>query len=104
MSETGVIRVDSWKVVCQECRETHENGNDWPVFADRWSAEDEARDFDWAIRGELVICPNCVERRPVCLDHDEKCTRRDVSEADDGRLYCPDHLAQGMDAPTGAAS
>lgn len=95
---TGIVRVDSWKVVCNECRQDFESDNDWTIFADRWYAEDCARDHDWLIRDGLVLCVSCWEKAPYCRDEDGKCLRRDLSEADDGWLYCPEHIEQGMDA------
>ena len=99
----GLVRVDSWKVVCQECREEFENGIGWTIYADAGYAADEAADCDWLVRTGLVLCLSCWEKNPYCRDEDNDCIRRDVSEADDGWLYCPDHIGQGMDTLTQTA-
>lgn len=94
----GIVRVDSWKVVCHDCGREGEFG-DWTIFGDRWYAIDAAYDADWAVQGDgaLVLCADCGHRK-VCKDENRACTRRDLAEADDGWMYCPDHIAQGMDA------
>lgn len=99
MSGAGLVRVVSWKVVCQECRDEFEDGNGWTLFADHGHAQDSAVDHDWLVRDGLTLCVSCWEKNPYCRDEDDGCVRRDVSGADDGWLYCPDHIEQGMDAP-----
>jgi hypothetical protein len=96
---TGVVRVDSWKIVCQECRDQYEDYNGWSIFGEQWHAIESAEDNDWTVRDGLVLCGSCGHRK-VCMDEDRACTRRDLSEADDGWMYCPDHIEQGMDAPS----
>jgi hypothetical protein len=93
----SVKRVDSWMLLCDGCGTEFENGNGWSIFADRWYAEDDARDNEWLVRDGLTLCVPCREKTTYCRDEDNKCLRRDVSEADDGWLYCPDHIEQGMD-------
>lgn len=94
--ETGLVRVDSWKLVCQDCCDEFENGEGWSVFAAPAYAVDDALDSDWVVREGLVLCSAC-RYRAVCMDEDDKCTRRDLTEAEDGWMYCPDHISQGMD-------
>lgn len=96
----GLVRVDSWKVVCYECRDEYEDWNGWTIFGDHGHAWESASESDWLMREGLVLCPSCWQKKPYCRDEDEKCLRRDVSEADDGWLYCPDHIEQGMDETT----
>lgn len=96
---TGLVRVDSWKVVCDECRDEFESGDGWTIFGDAGYATESAQGADWLVRKGLTLCTLCWEKNPYCRDEDDECLRRDVSEADDGWLYCPEHIAQGMDAP-----
>lgn len=94
----GLVRVDSWKVVCQECRDEFEDSNGWTLYADQGYAQESAEDADWTVREGLVLCSSCGHRK-VCMDEDRGCVRRDLTEADDGWMYCPDHIEQGMDTP-----
>lgn len=94
---TGLVRIDSWKIVCQECYDGFENHMGWSIFADHGYAEEQAQDSDWLVRNGLTLCPSCWEKRPCCRDENNECVRRDVTEADDGWLYCPEHIEQGMD-------
>ena len=105
--KTGLVRVDSWKVVCDECRKEYEDWNGWTIYGEEWHAIESATDSDWIVRDGLVLCSECGHRK-VCMDEDNKCVRRDLTEADDGWLYCPEHIEQGMDEvstpPTQAAT
>lgn len=94
---TGLVRIDSWKIVCQECYDGFENHMGWSIFADHGYAEEQAQDSDWLVRNGLTLCPSCWKKRPYCRDENNECVRRDVTEADDGWLYCPEHIEQGMD-------
>lgn len=91
---SGIVRVDSYKLVCQECFEEYEDWNGWTIFGDAGHAQESAVEGDWVVRPGLVLCSSCGHRK-VCMDEDWKCVRRDgLTEADDGWLYCPEHLEQ----------
>lgn len=84
-------------VVCQECRSHYEDWNGFSVWVDQSGAADAAIDAEWTVRDGLVLCDDCGHRK-VCRDEDNTCVRRDLAAADDGWMYCPDHIEQGMDA------
>lgn len=88
--------IEMYHVVCDHdgC-EGHPRGDSY-AFADLGAALDDAVDGDWCIRDGLHLCPE-HGYRTVCMGDDEGCPRRDVSEADDGWVYCPAHLHEGMD-------
>lgn len=101
---TGLVRVDSWKVVCQECHAEFEDGNGWTIFGDHGHAMESASEGDWLVRADLTLCSMCSSAKPYCRDENNECVRRDVTEADDGWLYCPDHIGQGMDGVSPASA
>jgi hypothetical protein len=93
---SGVIAVQCYRIVCQECLNEYEDWNGWSIWLHPADAADSAIDSEWTVRPDLVLCGNCGHRK-VCMDEDNKCARRDLTEADDGWLYCPEHIEQGMD-------
>jgi len=94
----SVKTVTMYRVQCDEpgCEDSPQEGGDYYAWADHGAAYDEAMGGDWTIRDGLDLCPE-HGRRTVCMGDDEQCARRDVSEADDGWMYCPDHKDQGGD-------
>lgn len=95
----SVVTTTMYRVVCDEegCDSSPQDHGDYFAWADVGAAYDEANGGDWAIRPGLDLCPE-HGGRTVCMGDDEQCSRRDVSEADDGWMYCPDHREQGMDS------
>lgn len=88
-----------YRVVCDapDCDSSPQDGGDYYAWADAGAAYDEAIGGDWVIRPGLDLCPE-HGHRTVCMGNDEECPRRDVSEAGDGWMYCPEHIEQGADA------
>lgn len=90
-----------YRVVCDRdgCEE-HPHHNDYYAWAEVGEALDEAINAEWYIRGggTLALCPE-HGYRTVCMGDVEDCPRRDVTEADDGWMYCPEHRHEGMDEP-----
>lgn len=94
---SGIIEVQCYRLVCQECLNEYEGWNGWSIFLHAADAVDAATDSDWTVRPDLVLCSKCGHRK-VCMDENNRCARRDLTEADDGWMYCPDHIEQGTDA------
>ena len=94
--QTGIVRVDSWKIVCNECRAEYEDWNGWTIYGDQGHAIESATEADWTVRDALVLCSECGHRK-VCMDEDRECVRRDLTEDPTGWMYCPKHIEQGMD-------
>lgn len=93
----SIKTVEMYRLVCDEpgCEASPQDGGDYFAWADRGSAYDDAAYGFWTIRPNLDLCPDHGSRT-VCMGDDEQCPRRDVSEAEDGWMYCPDHISQGM--------
>lgn len=89
-----IREVTMYRVECDEpaCDESpHEEHYAWLQDG---VALDEAVNADWTVRPGLHLCPEHAGRT-VCMGNDETCARRDVTEADDGWMYCPEHIEEG---------
>lgn len=98
----SLLAVTMYRVVCDEpgCNASPQDQSDYFAWADSGTPYDDAAGADWTIRPNFDLCPE-HGHRTVCMGADEECPRRDeLAEADDGWLYCPDHLAEGMDEAT----
>lgn len=92
----SIETVPMYRVVCDEpnCGESAQEG-DYYAWIDASDALQEASDADWTTRHPyLHLCPE-HGRRTVCMGEGDDCPRRDVTEAADGWVYCPDHIAEG---------
>jgi len=85
--------VTMYRVVCDEpgCTASANDDTEFYAWSDHGAAYDSANDGDWTVRPGLDLCPDHGSRK-LCMGNDEKCPRRDVSEAADGWMYCPEHL------------
>ncbi len=94
-----IQEVTMYRVVCDEpgCEVPAQDETDYYAWADPGSAVDGAMDGEWIVRDGLHLCPEHGSRK-VCMGDDEQCPRRDVTEADDGWMYCPGHIAEGTDS------
>lgn len=95
----SVKTIPMYRVQCDApgCDASPQEFSDYYAWADSGSAYDDALSGGWTIRPGLDPLPRAWFPH-VCMGSDEECPRRDVSEADDGWMYCPDHVDQGMDA------
>ena len=98
----SIKTVEMYRVECDHdgCDE-HPHYGDFYAWADEGKAIEEATNAEWYVRGWPVTLTLCPEHghRTVCMGDDEECPRRDVTEADDGWMYCPEHRGEGMDEP-----
>lgn len=98
----SIKEVPMYRVVCDEdgCDASPQDSTDYFAWANPGSAIDDAVSADWAVRDGLHLCED-HGHRTVCMGDDSECPRRDdLAEADDGWMYCPEHLEQGMDEAT----
>lgn len=91
-----IQEVTMYRVVCDQdgCEKSAQDDTEFFCWSDQESARNDAESADWYMRKDLHLCPD-HGYRSVCM-HDE-CPRRDVTEADDGWPYCPEHISEGMD-------
>jgi hypothetical protein len=95
-----IREVTMYRVECDHdgCDTSPQDESDYYAWGDAGFAVDSAIDHGWTIRKGLHLCPD-HGHRTVCMGDDEECPRRDkLAEADDGWMYCPDHVGQGMDS------
>lgn len=96
----SVKTIPMYRVECDEdgCDASPQDDGEFWAWSDDDQAEEDARESDWIVRPDLHLC-RAHGGRNVCMGDDEECPRRDeLTEADDGWMYCPQHVEQGMDA------
>lgn len=62
-----IHKVECYSITCDNCKDTLQDWNDFSIWADKGTAEDEVSYNDWHEEEGKHYCPNCFK-----IDDDDK--------------------------------